>query len=354
MIVLGIESSCDETAMAVLDDGKVLSSVVASQIKTHQKFGGVVPEIAAREHITALLPVFENALSDAGIRAEEIDAVAVTSGPGLIGALLVGVSAAKAIAYALNKPLYPIHHIVAHITANHLVHEDFTLPFISLVVSGGHTHLYEMDREANLKTLARTRDDAAGESFDKVARAMGLPYPGGPEIDRLAQQGDKSVYTFPEVRLSDDSLDFSFSGLKTVALNYLNHLKQQNGPEMFTSEQAKADFAASFQAAIIDQIIDRCTTVLSQSPITRFALAGGVAANHELRTRLEALAQRLGKKFYVPPMKYCGDNAAMVASLGYLLAQLDVKPVSSRLNPVASWSAESYRDFSHLQKKGQY
>lgn len=353
MIILGIESSCDETAMAILQDGKVLSSVVASQIKTHQKFGGVVPEIAAREHITALLPVLDSALSHAGIRAEDIDAVAVTSGPGLIGALLVGVSSAKAIAHALNKPLYPVHHIVAHITANQLVHEDFELPFIALVVSGGHTHLYAVDEKANLKTLARTRDDAAGESFDKIARAMGLPYPGGPEIDRLARLGDPKAYKFPEIKISDDPLDFSFSGLKTAALNYLNHLRQKNGDQLFATQQEQADFAASFQSAIIDQILDRCETILSQSPIKHFALAGGVAANHELRSRLETLAKRLDKDFFVPPLKYCGDNAAMVASLGYLLAKLDVKPVSATLNPVASWPAETYRDFTHLQKKGQ-
>lgn len=354
MIILGIESSCDETAMAILEDGKVLSSIVASQIKTHQKFGGVVPEIAAREHITALLPVLDSALSQAKIKAEDIDAIAVTSGPGLIGALLVGVSAAKAIAHALGKPLFPIHHIVAHITANQLVFDDFGLPFISLVVSGGHTHLYEIDEQANLQTLARTRDDAAGESFDKVARAMGLSYPGGPEIDRLAKLGNPTTYKFPEIKISDESLDFSFSGLKTAALNYLNQLRQKNGDKLFATEQEQADFAASFQAAIIDQIVDRCETILSASPIKNFALAGGVAANYELRTRLQALADRLGKAFFVPPLKYCGDNAAMVASLGYLLAQLQVEPVSATLNPVASWPAESYREFSHLQKKGHY
>ena len=309
---LAIETSCDETSVAIIEDGrKVLSNVILSQINTHKFFGGVVPEIASREHLEAINYVIKQAFDEAKLDFKDIDHIAVTKGPGLIGALLVGISSAKAMSLALDKPLVGVNHMQGHICANYLAHEDLEPPFISLVVSGGHTYLVEVLEYTDYKVVGRTRDDAAGESFDKVSRALGLGYPGGPAIQEAAYKGDPEAVNFPRVMLEKDSYDFSFSGLKTAVLNYLNSEK------MAGREINVFDVAASFQASVIDVLVAKSERLVKEKGLKTFVLSGGVAANKPLREELEERLGLLGVKLYYPPMDLCTDNAAMIGSAGY-------------------------------------
>ena len=324
--ILGIETSCDETSAAVVVDGKKeLSNVISSQIAIHQRYGGVVPEVASRKHIENILFVIEEALEKAGITLDDLDAIAVTKGPGLVGALLVGVSAAKAIAYARQIPLIGVHHIAGHIHANQLV-ADLQPPYIGLIVSGGHTELVKVT-EQGYEILGQTLDDAVGEAFDKVARVLDLPYPGGPQIDQLAKQGSP-VIEFPRAWLEHGSLDFSFSGLKSAVLNYINQARQKQQPINY------ADVAASFQASVIEVLVTKTEQALAQTGLTQVVVAGGVAANSGLRNTLEQKGKQKGWEVYIPPLIYCTDNAAMIAIAGWFHYQngerssLDVAPVS--------------------------
>ncbi|MDI9497733.1 MAG: tRNA (adenosine(37)-N6)-threonylcarbamoyltransferase complex transferase subunit TsaD [Bacillota bacterium] len=307
MLILGIESSCDETAAAVVADGRhVLSSVIHSQIDMHREFGGVVPELAARSHVEQIEPVVARALAEAGVGPRQLDAVAVTYAPGLIGALLVGVSFAKAFADALGLPLVPVRHLDGHVAANYLSHPGLEPPFLCLIVSGGHTSIEMVTGYTSSRSIARTRDDAAGEAFDKLARALGLGYPGGPAIDRTARGGNPDVHRFTMPRFSDSSLDFSFSGLKTQALQRLASLPEDGA--------ALRDFCASYQQAIVDQLADRVWAAVHQEEARAVAIAGGVAANRALRERLSADGGRLGIPVYLPEARWCTDNAAMIAA----------------------------------------
>lgn len=311
-LILGIESSCDETAAAVVKNGReILSNVINSQIDLHKKYGGVVPEIASRKHIENIDAVVEEALSAANVKAEDIDAVAVTYGPGLVGALLVGVSFAKAYAYALKKPLIPVHHIKGHIMANFLAHKDLKPPFVCLVASGGHSHIVLVEDYTDFKILGRTRDDAAGEAFDKISRVLGLGYPGGPLIDKLAKEGDPYAIKFPRVRIDKDSLDFSFSGVKTSVINYL-HKAQQQGISV-----NKADVAASFQDAVTDVLCEHTIEAAINNSSKTIAIAGGVASNSDLRKKMTEQAEKKGINVLYPPPILCTDNAAMIACAGY-------------------------------------
>ncbi len=315
MKILGIESSCDETAAAVVEDGRrVLSSVVASQIDIHAVYGGVVPEIASRAHTEAICGVVENALMQAECKIEDIDAIAVTNAPGLIGALLTGVSFAKGLAFSTGKPLVPVHHIRGHIAANYLVHEDLKPPFVALVVSGGHTSLMRVNDYTDHSLIGSTRDDAAGEAFDKCARVLGLPYPGGAAMDKLAALGDKNKYKFTVGNVDGAEYDFTFSGLKTSVIN-LVHTEAQRGRIM--NEEFKADIAASFTNTLIKTITSRLELLLTREGGCNIVLAGGVAANSHLRAAVNETAEKFGAKLYLPPLKLCGDNAAMIASQGY-------------------------------------
>lgn len=312
MKILAIESSCDETSVAIVEDGrKIITNQIYSQIEIHKKFGGVVPEIASRNHVDKFPYVLQDALDDAKIKLNQIDAVAVTAGPGLIGSLLVGVSAAKAIAYALNKPLIGVNHIEGHIAANYLAHPDFKPPFMALVVSGGHTHLVYVEDYEIYHVIGRTRDDAAGEAFDKVARVLGYPYPGGPAIDKAAREGNADAVDFPRVFLEKDSFDFSFSGLKSAVLNYLNHCKMKNIP------YKREDIAASFQAAVVDVLVEKTISCARKYQIDKICLAGGVSANQGLRTAMNAEAEKNKFKLFYPPLVLCTDNAAMIGSIAY-------------------------------------
>lgn len=312
VLILAIETSCDETAAAVVRNGReVLSNTIYSQIKLHTVFGGVVPEIASRKHIEKINPVIETALADAGVTLSDITALAVTYGPGLVGALLVGVAEAKAIAYAAGKPLVGVHHIEGHINANYIEHKELEPPFLCLVASGGHSHLVLVEDYGQYKIIGRTRDDAAGEAFDKVARAIGLGYPGGPKIDRLAREGDKNAISFPRARIVDAPDDFSFSGLKSAVLNYLNHCEMKNIPVN------RADVAASFQQAVIDVLTDHTIAAAKRIGIDRIAIAGGVAANSSLRKQMKKAAADNNMTFYHPSPVYCTDNAAMIGVAGY-------------------------------------
>ncbi|MEA4890482.1 MAG: tRNA (adenosine(37)-N6)-threonylcarbamoyltransferase complex transferase subunit TsaD [Clostridiaceae bacterium] len=318
-LVLGIESSCDETAASVVADGRtILSNVIASQADFHKQFGGVVPEIASRMHLEAILPVIDQALAEAGVGLADIDVIAVTYGPGLVGALLVGLTAAKSLALATGKPLVGIHHIAGHIAANYLADPQLEPPFLCLVASGGHSHLVWVEDYEHNKVLARTRDDAAGEAFDKIARAIGLGYPGGPLLDRAAQDGRTHAIELPRTRFAD-SLDFSFSGLKTAALNQLHHLEQlaANQGKVWQDLLPLADFAASFQQAVVDVLVDHTLQAAQQYRASRLAIAGGVAANRCLRRCLAAGAERLDLRLTCPPLILCTDNAAMIASAGF-------------------------------------
>ncbi len=312
VMILAIESSCDETAAAVVKNGReVLSNVISSQIELHKLFGGVVPEIASRKHIEKINQVIDEALENAQVTLDDIDAIAVTYGPGLVGALLVGVAQAKALAFAANKPLVGVHHIEGHISANYIEHKDLEPPFLCLVASGGHSHLVMVKDYGSYEIVGRTRDDAAGEAFDKVARAIGLGYPGGPKIDKLAKEGNPHAIVFPRAKIVDAPDDFSFSGLKSAVLNYLNQC------EMKGIEVNKADVAASFQEAVIDVLTTHSIEVAKRNGITKFAIAGGVASNSSLRSRMEIACKSNGIEFYHPSPIFCTDNAAMIGAAGY-------------------------------------
>lgn len=312
MIVLGIETSCDETAAALVEDGrKVLSNVVASQIEEHKIYGGVVPEIASRRHSEAISAVVGEAFAQAGVSLNQVSAVAVTCAPGLIGALLVGVNFAKGLALSANLPLVPVHHLRGHIAANFLSHPSLEPPFLCLVVSGGHSHIVMVHSYTQLEILARTRDDAAGEAFDKAARAMGIPYPGGVELDKIAETGNPDAYPMPHPRVDGAPLDFSFSGLKTAALNLL-HNAEQRGETV-----SVADLCASYRKAVVGCLIESFRTAAVETGAKKLAAAGGVSANRLLRRELEALSRELGLPLYLPELAFCGDNAAMIAAQGY-------------------------------------
>ena len=304
-IILGIESSCDETSCAIVKNGReVLSNVINSQIDIHEQFGGVVPEIASRNHVQAISEVVKQALQQANMTFEDIDGIACTYGPGLVGALLVGVSYAKGLSYALNKPLIPTNHIHGHIAANYITHKDLKPPFLCLIVSGGHTHLVNIKDYQNFEILGKTRDDAIGEAFDKVARVIGLGYPGGPKIDKLAKQGQPNI-KLPKTHF--ENLDFSFSGIKTAVINYNHNNKEVN----------KADLAISFEQAVTDVLVENTLKAVKENKINTVALAGGVSANTYIRDRFNKLAQEENIKIYYPDLKLCTDNAAMIASAGY-------------------------------------
>lgn len=306
---LAIETSCDETAVAILENGrKVLSNHIYTQIEIHKKFGGVVPEVASRNHLDQISLVVDNALSEAGVTFSEIDHVAVTYGPGLVGALLVGLSTAKALAYAMDVPLIPVNHIEGHIAANYIAHPNLEPPFLCLIVSGGHTHLVEVKDYTAFKIVGRTRDDAAGEAFDKVARTLGLGYPGGPIVDKMAKQGNKQAIAFPMAMMGEDHLDFSFSGLKSAVLNYLNSAKMKG--ETIVVE----DVCASFQAAVVGALKGKTERALKQLGHKKLVLAGGVAANSALRDELLTIE---GVEVFYPPLSLCTDNAAMIGCAGY-------------------------------------
>lgn len=312
MRILAIESSCDETAAAVVEDGRqVLSNVISSQIELHRLYGGVVPEIASRKHIERINQVIQQALDDAGTGLDDVDAVGVTYGPGLVGALLVGVAEAKAISYARGLPLVGVHHIEGHISANYIEHSELEPPFLCLVVSGGHTQLAIVEDYGKLRILGSTRDDAAGEAFDKVARAIGLPYPGGPEIDKLAREGNPQAITFPRARIDGAPYDFSFSGVKSAVLNYLNHHKMQG------KEIEKADLAASFQQSVVSVLTEHTMRAAEKFHMNRVAMAGGVAANQCLRKAMKEACEKRKITLYYPSPVYCTDNAAMIGVAAY-------------------------------------
>lgn len=312
IVVLGIESSCDETAAAVVENGRdVRSNVISSQIALHTLYGGVVPEIASRKHIEKINQVIEEALTEAGMTLDDMDAIAVTYGPGLVGALLVGVAEAKAISYAKNIPLVGVHHIEGHISANYIENKDLEPPFLCLVVSGGHTHLVKVQDYGKYEILGRTRDDAAGEAFDKVARAIGLGYPGGPKIEKISHEGNPHAVEFPRAKIADDPYDFSFSGLKSAVLNYLNGCKMKN------IEIVPADVAASFQQAVTDTLIEHAVRAIDEFKMDKFAIAGGVASNATLREGMRKACEERGVAFYHPSPIFCTDNAAMIGVAGY-------------------------------------
>lgn len=308
--ILGIETSCDETAASVTENGrKVLSNVVYSQIPLHTIYGGVVPEIASRKHIDKIIYVIDQALKEANIEKEQLDAVAVTYNPGLVGALLVGVSVAKAFAYSLQKPLVPVNHIQGHIAANYIAFPELEPPFVSLVASGGHSHILHIKDYHSFDVIGATTDDAAGEAFDKAARVLGLGYPGGPKLNKLAEEGNGEAIRFPRPH---NGYDFSFSGLKTAVINYV-HTAEQKGEEI-----NKADVAASFQQAVCDVLVDNTIAAAKELGVQKIAIAGGVAANTLLRHQMEKEGEKNSLKFYCPPINLCTDNAAMISCAGYL------------------------------------
>lgn len=308
-LVLGIETSCDETSVAVVKGGtKLLSNIISSQMDVHRRFGGVVPEVASRRHVERITLIIQKALTEARVSKNELDAIAVTQGPGLVGALLIGVAAAKAFSFASGIPLVGVHHIAGHIYANHLV-KPLQFPLVALVVSGGHTELIYMERHNHFERLGRTRDDAAGEAFDKVARLMKLPYPGGPHIDRLAAQGNPS-YDLPRAWLEPDSLDFSFSGLKSAVMNLMHHAEQRK------EEINYADLAASFQEAVLDVLVEKSIRAVKMTRAKRLLIAGGVSANSGLRVRLHQRCEQEQIELQIPPLELCTDNAGMIAAAG--------------------------------------
>lgn len=310
--ILAIESSCDETAAAVIRNGReVRSNIISSQIDLHKLYGGVVPEIASRKHIEKINQVVEEALKEADTNLDEIDAIGVTYGPGLVGALLVGVAEAKAIAYAKKLPLIGVHHIEGHISANYIEHPDLEPPFLCLVVSGGHTHLVCVKEYGKYEILGRTRDDAAGEAYDKVARAIGLGYPGGPKIDRIAKEGNPDAIKFPKAHMGDNPYDFSFSGLKSAVLNYIN------GCQMKGISFNPADVAASFQKAVVDVLVENSMQAIKEYGLYKFAIAGGVASNSALREAMKKACDERNIPFYYPSPIYCTDNAAMIGAAAY-------------------------------------
>ncbi len=312
VLILAIESSCDETAAAVVKNGREgLSNVINTQIAIHTEYGGVVPEIASRKHIENINPVIKKALEDAGVTLDDIDAIGVTYGPGLVGALLVGVAEAKAIAFAKNKPLVGVHHIEGHISANYVENKELEPPFVALVVSGGHTHLVKVNDYGEYEIVGRTRDDAAGEAFDKVARAIGLGYPGGPKIDKLAKEGNPDAIEFPRAHVDDAPYDFSFSGIKSAVLNYINSANMQG------KEINHADVAASFQKAVVDALVSRAVRLAKECGMDKLAIAGGVASNSALRAAVQEECAKNNIKFYSPSPVLCTDNAAMIGAAAY-------------------------------------
>ena len=312
MLILAIESSCDETAVALVRDGReVLTDCIASQAQLHAVYGGVVPEIASRKHIEAIYGLADQALQTAGVTRKDIDAVAVTYAPGLIGALLVGVNFAKAAALSLGVPLIPVHHIRGHIAANYIAYPDLKPPFLCLVVSGGHTMFVDVRDYTDMEILGGTRDDAAGECFDKVARMLDMPYPGGAALDKAAQSGDETRYPMPNPKLSGNPLDLSFSGLKTAAVNLIHNTRQKG------EEIAANDLCASFSAAVCNMLLPRVALALEQTGRTTLAVAGGVAANSRIRRELTKLCEQRGVRLCMPPLSLCGDNAAMIGAQGY-------------------------------------
>ena len=312
LTILAIETSCDETAAAVVKNGReVLSNVISSQIELHKLYGGVVPEIASRKHIEKINQVIEEALVEANTTLEDIDAIGVTYGPGLVGALLVGVAEAKAISFATKKPLIGVHHIEGHVSANYIENKDLEPPFLCLIVSGGHTHLVLVKEYGKYEIIGRTRDDAAGEAFDKVARAIGLGYPGGPKIDKLSKEGNGKAIQFPRAHIEGAPYDFSFSGLKSAVLNHINSC------EMKKEEMNHADIAASFQEAVIDALVTKTMLAAKDFGMKKVALAGGVAANSSLRAAMESACKVKGLMFYHPSPIFCTDNAAMIGTAAY-------------------------------------
>ena len=312
MNILSIESSCDETAVAIVRDGReILTDCIASQVELHKLYGGVVPEIASRKHIEAIYGLADQALVQSGLTRRDLDAIAVTYAPGLIGAVLVGVNFAKAAAYALDLPLVPVHHIRGHIAANYLAYPELEPPFICLVVSGGHTLIVDVRGYTDFRILGTTRDDAAGEAFDKAARAMGMPYPGGAALDRCAKTGDEEKYPLPHTKLSGNPLDMSFSGLKTAALNLI-HMHEQKGESVDVPS-----LCASFSKAVSEMLVPRTMQALKESGYKKLAIAGGVAANSRIRADFKAACESLGAALYTPPLSLCGDNGAMIGSQGY-------------------------------------
>lgn len=312
VLILAIESSCDETAASVVKNGReVLSNVISSQIELHKLYGGVVPEIASRKHIEKINQVIDEALSEANVTLDDLDAIGVTYGPGLVGALLVGVAEAKAIAYAKNFPLVGVHHIEGHISANYIENKDLEPPFICLVVSGGHTHLVCVKDYGQYEIIGKTRDDAAGEAFDKVARAIGLGYPGGPKIDKLSKEGNPDAIVFPKAHITDAPYDFSFSGVKSAVLNYIN------GCQMKGETYSCADIAASFQKAVTDVLVDNAMRAVKEYGLSKLAIAGGVASNSTLREAMKTACDKNGVTFYHPSPIFCTDNAAMIGVAAY-------------------------------------
>lgn len=312
MKILAVESSCDETAVAIVEDGRrVLTDCIASQVELHKIYGGVVPEIASRKHVEAISGLADQALETAGLTRKDVDAVAVTYAPGLIGAVLVGVNFAKAAALALDVPLIPVHHIRGHIAANYLAYPELEPPFVCLVASGGHSLIVDVQDYTKFKILGTTRDDAAGECFDKVARLLGMPYPGGASLDRMAQSGDETKYPMPHTKLSGNPLDMSFSGLKTAAINLI-HNAQQKGEELDIPS-----LCASFSLAVSEMLVPRTIEALKQTGYGKLAIAGGVAANSRIRGDLQKEAEKLGAKLFMPPLKLCGDNGAMIGAQAY-------------------------------------
>lgn len=310
--ILAIESSCDETAAAVVVNGRdVRSNVIYSQIADHTVYGGVVPEIASRKHIEKINQVIVQSLTDAEMTLDDLDAVAVTYGPGLVGALLVGVAEAKAVSYAKGLPLLGVHHIEGHISANYIENKDLEPPFLCLVVSGGHTHLVRVADYGKYEVLGRTRDDAAGEAFDKVARAIGLGYPGGPKIEKVAHQGNPEAISFPRAKIADGVYDFSFSGLKSAVLNYLNGCRMKNIPIV------QKDVAASFQQSVTDVLVEHARNAVREFHMEKFAIAGGVASNGTIRAAMEQMCKEEGVQFYHPSPLLCTDNAAMIGAAAY-------------------------------------
>lgn len=310
--ILAIETSCDETAASVVTNGReVKSNVIYSQIAIHQKFGGVVPEVASRKHIEHIAEIVTQALEEAKLTPEDLDAVAVTKGPGLIGALLVGVSYAKALSFGWRKPLIGVNHLHGHISANFISHPQLEPPFLCLIVSGGHTHLLDVKSMNEMVVIGGTRDDAAGEAFDKVARALKLPYPGGPQIDRLSKEGDIHSISWPKIKLKEAGYDFSFSGLKSAVLNYLNQANQKN-QEIFIP-----DIAASFQYAVAEQLSDVTFRAIKEKGYKNLVLAGGVSANSVIRKTFEERCKEEGISFYCPELRYCTDNGAMIGAAAY-------------------------------------
>lgn len=310
--ILAIETSCDETSVAIVENGRnVLSNVIASQIDIHKKFGGVVPEVASRKHLETINGIIDEALTIAGKTLDDIDVIGVTKGPGLVGALLVGVSTAKALAYSLKKPLIGVHHIEGHIAANYIEYKELKPPFLCLVVSGGHTHIVMVKGYCSFDVIGQTRDDAVGEAYDKVARVIGLPYPGGPYLDKLAMTGNANAYKFPRPYIKESHMDFSFSGLKTAVINEIHKIKQRG------EEYKKEDIADSFQQAVIDILCAKVNIAIEKYDINKLAIAGGVAANQGLRNAMTNLMNNINGNLYIPQIKLCTDNAAMIGSCAY-------------------------------------